>query len=75
MPSKTSCAKVCFLKRGSKKLYGTRVLGVASGIRLELDCGGRCGQPEQCPVGVFSEFYVQHATQAKFGPIEGEQQL
>ena len=27
------------VKRGSEKLYGTQVLGLASGIRLELDPG------------------------------------
>ena len=53
------------VKRGSEKLNGTRVLGLAGGIRLELDCGFRCRQLEQCPVSVLSEFYVKHASQAK----------
>ena len=38
------------VKRGSEKLYGTQVLGLASGIRLELDPLGHCGKPEQWPV-------------------------
>ena len=61
---------VPLVKRGSEKLHGTRVLGLAGGIRLELDCGGCCGQPELYPVGVLTEFYVKHASHAKSGLIE-----
>ena len=53
------------VKGGLEKLNGTQVLGLAGGIRLELDCGGYCRQPEQCPVTVFDEFPVKHASQAK----------
>ena len=44
---------VPLVKRGSEKLHGTWVLGLASGIRFELDCKGHHRQPKQCSVGVF----------------------
>ena len=43
-------------QKGLEKLHSTRILGLASGIRLELDSKGHCKQPEQCSVGVFTAF-------------------
>ena len=44
------------VESGSKKFHGTRVLGLAGGITLELDSGGHHRKPEQYSVGVYTKF-------------------